>query len=53
MKTFSLEEVTNELISKVGTLNRDRFEAELQNELKQKKVKQPEKLFQVVLLISY
>ena len=30
MKTYTLEEVTDELIGKIGTLNRDKFEAELE-----------------------
>lgn len=33
MKTYSLEEVTDELIGKIGTPERDEFEAELKAEL--------------------
>lgn len=33
MKTYTLEEVTDELIGKIGTPNRDNFETELQLEL--------------------
>ncbi|MFH6997007.1 hypothetical protein ACHRVZ_03685 [Flavobacterium sp. FlaQc-57] len=33
MKTYTLEEVTNELIGKIGTQNRAKFEADLKLEL--------------------
>ena len=33
MKTYSLEEVTDELIGEIGTVERDEFEAELKAEL--------------------
>jgi DNA-binding XRE family transcriptional regulator len=33
MKTYSLEEVTDELIGEIGTIERDTFESELRAEL--------------------
>lgn len=40
MKTYSLEEVQDELIGKIGTPNRDKFEYELKMELVGKAIKQ-------------
>ncbi|MFH6950391.1 hypothetical protein ACHRV6_17985 [Flavobacterium sp. FlaQc-51] len=33
MKTYTLDQVTDEVIGKIGTPNRDKFESELQLEL--------------------
>ena len=33
MKTFTLEEVTNKIVGKIGTENRDKFEYDLQMDL--------------------
>lgn len=43
MKTYSLEEVTNEIVGKKGTTNRDRFEYELQMDLIGKAIKESRK----------
>jgi DNA-binding XRE family transcriptional regulator len=40
MKTYTLDEIQDELIGKVGTLNRDRFEYELQMDLIGSAIKQ-------------
>ncbi|MEO9211234.1 MAG: helix-turn-helix transcriptional regulator [Ginsengibacter sp.] len=40
MKTYTLEQVTDELIGKVGTVERDIFEYELQMDLIGKAIKQ-------------
>ncbi len=40
MKTYTLDEVQNKLIGKVGTPNRDKFEYELQMDLIGKAIKQ-------------
>ena len=40
MKTYSLEQVQDKLIGKVGTANRDKFEYELQMDLIGKAIKQ-------------
>lgn len=40
MKTYSLDEVQDELIGKVGTANRDKFEYELKMDLIGKAIKQ-------------
>ena len=40
MKTYSLEQVQDKLIGKVGTANRDKFEFELQMDLIGKAIKQ-------------
>ena len=40
MKTFSLDEVQDQLIGKVGTANRDKFEYELKMDLIGKAIKQ-------------
>ena len=40
MKTYSLEEVQDELIGKIGTENRDKFEYELKMDLIGKAIKQ-------------
>ena len=40
MKTYTLDEVQNKLIGKVGTANRDKFEYELQMDLIGKAIKQ-------------
>ena len=40
MKTYSLDEVQNELIGKIGTENRDKFEYELKMDLIGKAIKQ-------------
>jgi DNA-binding XRE family transcriptional regulator len=40
MKTYTLEEVQDELIGKIGTPRRDRFEYELQMDLIGKAIKQ-------------
>lgn len=40
MKTYSLQEVQDKLIGKVGTPNRDKFEYELQMDLIGKAIKQ-------------
>jgi DNA-binding XRE family transcriptional regulator len=43
MKTFTLEEVQNKLIGKIGTQERDRFEYELQMDLIGDAIKQARK----------
>ena len=43
MKTYTLEQVQDELIGKVGTPERDLFEYELQMDLIGKAIKQPRK----------
>lgn len=43
MKTYTLDEVQDELIGKIGTPNRDRFEYELQMDLIGKAIKQTRK----------
>ncbi len=43
MKTYKLEEVTDKLIGKIGTPERDRFEYELQMDLIGKAIKQTRK----------
>jgi len=40
MKTYTLDEVTDKIIGKKGTLNRDRFEYELQMDLICKAIKE-------------
>ncbi len=40
MKTYTLDEIQDELIGKIGTPNRDRFEYELQMDLIGKAIKQ-------------
>ena len=40
MKSFTLDEVQDKLIGKIGTLDRDRFEYELQMDLIGKAIKQ-------------
>ncbi len=40
MKTYTLEEVQDKLIGKIGTRNRDKFEFELQMDLIGKAIKQ-------------
>ncbi len=40
MKTYTLDEVQDNLIGKVGTVNRDKFEYELQMDLIGKAIKQ-------------
>lgn len=34
MKTYTLDEVTDQLIGKIGTSNRDKFESDLEIDLK-------------------
>lgn len=43
MKTYTLDEVTDELIGKVGTADRDKFEYELQMDLIGQAIKQTRK----------
>jgi len=43
MKTYSLEEVTDQIIGKKGTPNRDKFEYELQMDLIGKAIKESRK----------
>jgi len=43
MKTYTLEEVQDKLIGKIGTPNRDKFEYELQMDLIGKAIKQTRK----------
>ncbi|MBK9213438.1 MAG: helix-turn-helix transcriptional regulator [Saprospiraceae bacterium] len=43
MKTYTLEEVTDDIIGKIGTPNRDRFEYELQMDLIGKAIKESRK----------
>ena len=43
MKTYTLDEVTDELIGKVGTADRDKFEYELQMDLVGQAIKQTRK----------
>jgi DNA-binding XRE family transcriptional regulator len=43
MKTYTLDEVTNELIGKIGTPRRDRFEYELKMDLIGNAIKQTRK----------
>lgn len=43
MKTYTLEQVTDELVGKVGTPNRDQFEYEFQMELVGQAIKQARK----------
>lgn len=43
MKTYTLEQVTDELVGKVGTPNRDLFEYEFQMELVGQAIKQARK----------
>jgi HTH-type transcriptional regulator/antitoxin HipB len=43
MKTYSIEEVQNQLIGPIGTLNRDRFEYDLQMDLIGNAIKQSRK----------
>lgn len=33
MKTYTLDEITDEVIGKIGTPNRDKFESDLKNEI--------------------
>ena len=40
MKTYSLDQVQDKLIGKIGTVNRDKFEFELQMDLIGKAIKQ-------------
>ena len=40
MKTYSLDEVQDKLIGKIGTVNRDKFEYDLQMDLMGKAIKQ-------------
>jgi len=40
MKTYTLNEIQDELIGVIGTPERDKFEAELQNTLKEEALKQ-------------
>lgn len=39
MKTYTLDEVTDTLIGKIGTINRDKFELDLQMELNRNIIK--------------
>lgn len=39
MKTYTLDEVTDKLIGKIGTSNRDKFESDLKMDLKAIKAK--------------
>ena len=43
MKTYTLDKVQDELIGKIGTVERDRFEYELQMDLIGKAIKQTQK----------
>lgn len=43
MKTYTLDDVTNEFVGKVGTKNRDKFEYELQMEMIGNAIKQTRK----------
>ena len=43
MKTFTLEEVSNELVGNVGTENRDKFEYDLQMDLIGKAIRETRK----------
>lgn len=43
MKTFTLDEVTDELVGKIGTENRDKFEYDLQMDLIGSAIKQTRK----------
>ncbi|WP_337964932.1 hypothetical protein [uncultured Flavobacterium sp.] len=44
MKTYTLEEVTDEIIGKIGTTNRDQFEYDLQIDLTENVIKTNQKI---------
>lgn len=43
MKTYTLDQVTDEIVGKIGTSNRDKFEYDLQMDLIGKAIKQTRK----------
>lgn len=43
MKTYTLDQVTDEIVGKIGTPNRDQFENDLQIDLTEMPLNKPEK----------